>query len=110
MAQIAFKKKYIEPIQQGRKTSTLRLNVPRGVKEGDFVEAWCGWGDGPFAILHIGKIERGIRLSDLTDCDAQDDGYETVQELRKSIEKLYGDGDEEFVRISFACEEADDGT
>lgn len=86
-AAISFKKAYITPIQEGEKTTTIRGAT--ALMPGDVVNAFCRWGQPPFATLKVTEV-RHVYLSELTDEIAQADGFRDLKELRAALRDLYG--------------------
>ena len=87
VASLSFKQQFIEPIQKGVKQTTLRGSRPYFL-QGEDVDARCRWTDPPFARLHVEAIEP-VQLEALSDRDAQNDGFESAEELREFLDKLY---------------------
>lgn len=106
MRQLAFKQVYIDPILQGAKTTTLRRNAR--VAEGDLVNATCRRGHPPFAVLRVRKVHE-VRIDDLTDGDAMEDGFVDREDLKKAISDIYPEADRLF-RIVFSLEEPSGAT
>ena len=81
---IMVKKEFAELILKGVKTSTIRLGkvVPKSK------EIIIHSGGRPIAKAIIENVEYK-RVKDLTNEDAKCDGYNSVEELLKSLEKLY---------------------
>ncbi len=78
-----FKKKFLKDIQLGKKTQTLRfwkhLRIHSNQK--NFIP-----GVGPIWIDSVDEVY----LDNLTDQDAIPDGFSTIDELRKELDKIYG--------------------
>ena len=87
VASLSFKQTFIEPIQKGEKQTTLRGSRPYFL-QGETVDARCRWTDPPFAQLHVEEIEL-VQLEALSDADAQNDGFESAEELREFLDRLY---------------------
>jgi hypothetical protein len=81
---LLFKKKFLPAIRSGAKTQTIRLWKWRLMRSGQ--RSYIP-GAG-----HIGvdSVEE-VRLDDLTDADAQPDGFPTAAALRHELESIYGD-------------------
>jgi hypothetical protein len=79
---LLFKKKFLEAIQQGRKTQTVRLWKWRKMKPGQrsYIPG-AGY-------IQIGKVDE-VALAALTDEDAKLDGFDSAAALRREIEQLY---------------------
>jgi hypothetical protein len=97
VARLRFKKAYIEPIIRGDKRSTLRARKP-SFAVGDTFLADCR-GEGIFAKLRCTAVEF-VDAESFTDEMAHDDGFQTVEELRSVLARLYP-GERWFWRISF---------
>ena len=97
MRQMAFKKAYIEPILDGRKTQTLRARTSH--VEGDIIRAMCHWGKPPFAYLEVTGVEP-VALAEITDDMACADGYDDAEDLKTILVDLYP-GVRTFFRIAF---------
>ena len=102
MAQLAFKQRFIEPIQEGRKRQTLRKQTL--LKEGDLVTARCQWNAPPFAYLRVTAVER-VERDLLTGLDAHLDGFDSLDEMLDFMDRTYGCL-ESCVRVSFELTEA----
>jgi hypothetical protein len=98
VASLIFKGQYVAPIQTGEKTTTLRASRPK-FEPGTKIEAWCRWGDPPFAELICTELER-VELERITDPVARADGFEDAAELRDELAQLYP-GVESFWLIRF---------
>jgi hypothetical protein len=79
---LLFKKKFLPAIRRGEKTQTIRLWKHRRMKVGQrsYVP-----GAGPIRITTVDEV----RLDELTDADAQPDGFATAEQLRLEIARLY---------------------
>ena len=79
---LLFKKKFLPAIRRGEKTQTIRLWKYRRMKAGQrsYIP---GAGH-----IHIAAVDE-VRLEELTDADAQPDGFATADELRLEIARLY---------------------
>jgi hypothetical protein len=94
---MSFKKAYAQAIVDGRKTQTLRKAT--SLSEGDEVACFCKWGEPPFARVRIEAIS-WVSLWELTDADAQADGFPDRDELVKVLERLYP-GTDRFAKLAF---------
>lgn len=82
MAQILFKRRFVEAIRRGEKTTTLRRWKSCRVRSGAKVRVLgVGW-------LKIVSCDE-IALGELTAADAQADGFKTLKELMKTLAELY---------------------
>jgi hypothetical protein len=82
MAQILFKRRFINAIRRGEKTTTLRRWKSCRLRPGSRAKApGVGW-------LNILSCEK-IDLNDLTEADAHADGFESLEELRKTLAQIY---------------------
>jgi hypothetical protein len=79
---LLFKKKFLPAIRQGEKTQTIRLWKYRRMKAGQ--RSYIP-GAGHIRITAVDEI----RLEQLTDADAQPDGFATADQLRLEIARLY---------------------
>jgi hypothetical protein len=79
---LLFKKKFLDAIRQGRKTQTVRLWKWRKMKPGQrsYIPG-AGY-------IHIEAVDE-VTLAELTDEDAQLDGFDSAVALRHEIEQLY---------------------
>jgi hypothetical protein len=95
---LLFKKKFLEAIRQGAKTQTIRLWTHRMMRSGQrsYIPG-AGY-------IRIESVE-AIGLDDLTEEDALRDGFESLDDLRREIERIYtpelADGKRPF-RICFS--------
>jgi hypothetical protein len=88
MPVLTFKKHYIEPILAGRKSQTLRANIPYTLVPGCVVDAKCRWTDGPFARLLVRSV-RWIHRQDIDERSARLDGFQTVADLMDALDRIY---------------------
>jgi hypothetical protein len=81
---LLFKKKFLAAIARGEKTQTIRLWKYRKMRpsQRSYIP-----GVGYISILSVDEVA----LPELTDADAQLDGFATADELRSEIQSLYGD-------------------
>jgi hypothetical protein len=81
---LLFKKEFLPAIRRGEKTQTIRLWKYRRMKSGQrsYVP-----GVGPIRIVAVDEVE----LDRLTDADARPDGFQTADQLRREIARLYPD-------------------
>jgi hypothetical protein len=79
---LLFKKKFLAAIRCGQKTQTIRLWQYRRMRPGQrsYIPG-AGY-------IRITAVEE-IALAELTDADAQPDGFETADALRAEISQLY---------------------
>jgi len=82
MPQILFKRRFLDAIRRGDKTTTLRRWKSCRVQAGVRARApGLGW-------LNILSCEK-IDLKDLTEEDALADGFASLKELRKTLAQIY---------------------
>jgi hypothetical protein len=79
---LLFKKQFLPAIRRGEKTQTIRLWKHRRMKAGQ-----KSYVPGAGAIRVVAVEE--VRLDELTDADARPDGFETADQLRSEIARLY---------------------
>jgi hypothetical protein len=79
---LLFKKKFLAAIRAGEKTQTIRLWKHRRMRAGQ--RSYIP-GVGPIRVTSVEEV----RLEELTDADAQPDGFATADELRREIAALY---------------------
>ncbi len=79
---LLFKKKFLDAIRRGEKTQTIRLWKHRRMKAGQ--RSYIP-GAGPIRVLAIEEVS----LDRLTDADARPDGFDSADELRQEIVRLY---------------------
>jgi hypothetical protein len=79
---LLFKKKFLPAIRAGQKTQTIRLWKYRHMRAGQ--RSYIP-GAGHIRILAVDEVE----LARLSDADARPDGFETIEELRAEINRLY---------------------
>ena len=79
---LLFKKKFLAAIRAGEKTQTIRLWKHRRMKSGQ--RSYIP-GAGHIQITAVEEVE----LERLTDADARPDGFESAEQLRAEIAKLY---------------------
>jgi hypothetical protein len=79
---LLFKKKFLPAIRRGEKTQTIRLWKHRRMKAGQ--RSYIP-GAGHIRITAVDEV----RLEQLTDADAQPDGFATADQLRLEIARLY---------------------
>ena len=91
MKHLEFKRKYAKLLLEGKKRITIRSRT--NLREGDEVYIHCGG-----RIIGKAKIVSVIRkrISELTEEEAKLDGFESLDELLKELEKL-GYGNEVYV-------------
>jgi hypothetical protein len=79
---LLFKKKFLSAIRAGEKTQTIRLWKHCRMRAGQ--RSYIP-GVGHIRLTAVDPIE----LAQLTDADARPDGFETADELRAEIDRLY---------------------
>jgi hypothetical protein len=81
---LLFKKKYLPAIRAGEKTQTIRLWPCRRMRAGQrsYIPG--------VGYIRIEAVDE-VALADLTDADAQPDGFATAAALRSELESLYRD-------------------
>jgi hypothetical protein len=81
-AMLLFKKRFLEAIRQGTKTQTIRLWTHRMMRAGQrsYIPG-AGY-------IRIESVEQ-IGLEELTEEDAERDGFDTLAALRAEIETIY---------------------
>ncbi|MEN6406820.1 MAG: ASCH domain-containing protein [Thermoguttaceae bacterium] len=79
---LLFKKKFLPAILAGQKTQTIRLWKTRRMRAGQ--RSYIP-GVGPIRITAVDPVE----LSELTDADARPDGFDSIEQLRDEIARLY---------------------
>lgn len=79
---LLMKKRYFDAIRAGRKTTTLRFWSRRQVRP-DSAHTIPGLGR-----VHISRVDV-VRPNDLTDADAADDGFESVESLQGALAEVY---------------------
>ena len=79
---LLFKKKFLPAIRCGEKTQTIRLWKHRKMRAGQ--RSYIP-GAGYIRVTAVDEV----RLEELTDEDARRDGFETAQQLRAEIARLY---------------------
>jgi len=81
-----FKRKYLERVLRGEKTTTIRRGIVTPSK--DHVYLAC---EGK--VLGEARISslRFVKIKDLTDADAKRDGFESRDELLKALREIYPD-------------------
>ncbi len=93
----------MEKIKGGEKRATLRLGI-KDYKEGERVIVRCGT-----TILGVGVITKVSfkRFSELKEEDAKIDGFDNLDDLRKALNKFYGEFSDDaiFTQLFFEMEE-----
>jgi hypothetical protein len=79
---LLFKKKFLPAIRGGEKTQTIRLWKHRRMKPGQ--RSYIP-GVGPIRVEAVEEID----LDELSDEDAQPDGFDSADALRAELEHLY---------------------
>jgi hypothetical protein len=106
MGQLLFRKCFFESIRVGTKRTTIRRWSSARLKPGSRAYApGIGW-----LIIEEVKI---VELSRLKDADARADGFETADEMRETLRRLYPDAEKDldgrqWFRVCFRVEEAAD--
>jgi hypothetical protein len=103
-----FQARWVEPIQSGRKTQTLRRHAPPGAHPGLTVPALCRWGEPPFAMLHVQSVER-VSVALLDEDDALREDVGSVGELLAALDAVYP-GIDDVVRIRFKLADVPEGS
>lgn len=88
---LLFKKQFLPAIRRGEKTQTIRLWKHRRMKAGQ--RSYIP-GAGPIQITAVEEVQ----LDQLTDADARPDGFETAEQLRREINRLYANPQAEALR------------
>lgn len=105
MPQILFKRRFIDAIRRGDKTTTLRRWKSCRLRRGARVSVpGAGW----LKILSC----KPIKLKDLTDKDAQADGFTSLKDLLVTLGQLYPDQKSDgrkWYRVVFRHEEQEAG-
>lgn len=81
---LLFRKAFLPAIRSGEKTQTIRLWKHRRMRAG---QASYIPGAGRVRITRVEEVD----LDGLTDADAVPDGFQTAQELRETLQAIYGD-------------------
>ena len=79
---LLFKKKFLPAIRSGQKTQTIRLWKHRHMRPGQ--RSYIP-GVGHIRLIAVDEVD----LAQLTDADARPDGFETADQLRAEIARLY---------------------
>jgi len=79
---LLFKKRFLPAIRCGQKTQTIRLWKHRKLRPGQ--RSYIP-GAGYIRITAVDQVE----LDELTDADARPDGFETADQLRAEVTRLY---------------------
>ncbi len=81
---LLFKKKFLPAIRAGEKTQTVRLWKHRMMRSGQrsYIPG-AGY-------VRVESVD-SVSLDELTDADAQPDGFETADLLRAELDTIYGD-------------------
>jgi len=83
---LRFKRRYIEALLRGSKATTIRRGIVTPTRDRVFLEA----GGKVMGEARISSL-RFTRLSDLTDADAQRDGFSSREELLSALREIYPD-------------------
>ena len=81
---LLFKKKFLDAIRSGQKTQTIRLWTHRRLRPGQ--RSYIP-GAGYIRVLAVDEV----RIEELTDADARPDGFDSAEQLRAEIERLYSE-------------------
>lgn len=81
---LLFKKKFLDAIRRGEKTQTVRVWEHRRMRTGQrsYIPG--------IGVIQIDLVE-AVEVADLTDADAQPDGFATAAEMRAELKSIYGD-------------------
>ncbi|MEO1496188.1 MAG: ASCH domain-containing protein [Planctomycetota bacterium] len=81
---LLFKRKFLSAIWSGEKTQTIRLWKHRMMRSGQrsYIPGVGG--------VRISLVE-AVDLDELTDADAQPDGFATADALRAELQDIYGE-------------------
>jgi hypothetical protein len=79
---LLFKKKFLPAIRSGQKTQTIRLWKHRRMRPGQ--RSYIP-GVGHIRLIAVDEVD----LAQLTDADARPDGFDTADQLRAEIARLY---------------------
>ena len=81
---LLFKKKFLPAIRDGEKTQTIRLWKHRMMRDGQksYIPG--------IGAIRIDRVEQ-VEVEQLTDDDAQPDGFPTAEALRNELATIYGD-------------------
>ena len=79
---LLFKKRFLAAIRSGEKTQTIRLWKWRRLRAGQ--RSYIP-GAGHIRILGVEEVD----LAQLTDADARPDGFQTADQLRAEVARLY---------------------
>lgn len=81
---LLFKRKFLDAIRRGEKTQTIRLWKHRMMRAGQrsYIPG--------VGYVRITTVEP-VQLDQLTDADANPDGFATADALRTELRKIYGD-------------------
>jgi len=82
---LVFRLSYADKILTGKKITTIRLKPI--VKEGEIIEIYVGHARVGRAIV---KSVKPKKLSELSIEDAMRDGFSSINDLKKELEKIYG--------------------
>jgi hypothetical protein len=97
---LLFKKKFLAAIRSGQKTQTIRLWKHRRMRPGQ--RSYIP-GVGHIRVTAVDEVD----LAQLTDADARPDGFDTADQLRAEIARLYPEqlaGEYRAYRVVFALE------
>jgi len=92
---LRFKRRYLEALMRGCKVTTIRRGIITPTRDRVFLEA-----DGKVVGEATIASLRFTRLCDLTDADAQRDGFASREELLSALREIYPDiGQDEWVTV-----------
>lgn len=101
LPRLGFLPHMVADIIMGRKQQTLRLARNRAVKKMTIGEPFIARAQGhDFALCFVTDIDV-LRVSNLTVDDARREGCETLSDLLRGIEKIYGEGNHQLTRVQF---------
>ncbi len=103
MKHLEFKDKYRDLLMSGKKRATIRVQCP--YKKGQEVYVHCGG-----EIIGVAKIKdiEEKRVEELTEEDAREDGFESLEDLINEIKRIYGNPEKVYV-IRFEFKGFDEG-
>ena len=99
---LLFKKKYLDAIRAGTKTQTIRLWKHRRMKAGQ--RSYIP-GAGHISVLAVDEVA----IEELTEQDAQRDGFESAESLRSELRQLYDGSERQYRAYRVRFELCSDG-
>lgn len=81
---LLFKRKFLDAIRAGTKTQTIRLWNCQRMRDGQ--RSYIP-GAGYIRVRSVEQVE----VDSLTNADAQPDGFESADELKSELHRIYGD-------------------